>query len=55
MDYLDRNREEEGKCYRAPRTLQQPFRETRPLTGGSTKPKGKWAGLQPFRERGSKV
>lgn len=46
MDYLDGNKEEEGKRYRAPRMLQQPCRETRPLTGGSAKPKGKRAGLQ---------
>lgn len=55
MDYLERNREEERRCYRAPRMLQQPCRETRPLTEGSLKPKGKRAGLQHFGDRGSKV
>lgn len=55
MDYFDRNREEEGKCYRASRMLQPPCRETSPLTRGSPRPKGKWAGLQHFRNTGSKV
>lgn len=44
-----------GSATEFPRTLQQRCRETRPLTGGFPEPKGKWAGLQHFRDRGSKV
>lgn len=56
MDYLDRNREEKGSATELQERCSSPAdRQGLCLTGGSPKPKGKWEGLQHFRDGGSKV